>query len=117
MAQQKEEFQLLKLGVDLWACPIPMDYDQDVDFDLLVSSQSTFSTQIFKIIKEIRMVSISSFPMKKLLTVLMVSFISLHAIYSQQNAIVQSSILFPLQKKHCHGSSLVALPNGDYLAV
>lgn len=63
------------------------------------------------------MASFSNFPMKKLLTMHMVSFISLHAIYSQQNAIVQSSILFPLQEKHCHGSSLVALPNGDYLAV
>lgn len=33
-----------------------------------------------------------------------------------QSPIVNSMIIFPLQEKHVHGSSLVALPNGDYLA-
>ncbi len=33
-----------------------------------------------------------------------------------QSPVVESMIIFPLQEKHVHGSSLVALPNGDYLA-
>lgn len=35
---------------------------------------------------------------------------------SAQSPIVESALIFPLQEKHVHGSSLVALPNGDYLA-
>ncbi|MFT3703279.1 MAG: exo-alpha-sialidase [Agriterribacter sp.] len=38
-------------------------------------------------------------------------------IASAQSPIVESSLIFPLQEKHVHGSSLVFLPNGDYLAV
>lgn len=34
-----------------------------------------------------------------------------------QNPIIQSSLIFPGQEKHVHGSSIVALPNGDFLAV
>lgn len=33
-----------------------------------------------------------------------------------QSPIVESSLIFPPQEKHVHGSSLVALSNGDYLA-
>lgn len=33
-----------------------------------------------------------------------------------QVSITKSSLIFPLQDKHVHGSSLVALPNGDFLA-
>lgn len=34
----------------------------------------------------------------------------------QHNAIVQSRFIFPPQSQHVHGSSIVALPNGDMLA-
>ncbi|WP_338868807.1 sialidase family protein [Spirosoma sp. SC4-14] len=36
---------------------------------------------------------------------------------SPNPAIVQSSLIFPAQSKHVHGSSIVNLPNGDFLAV
>lgn len=49
--------------------------------------------------------------MKKLLIVLLVSIPQL---VSAQ--VVQEMILFPLQEKHVHGSSIVSLPNGDMLA-
>lgn len=35
----------------------------------------------------------------------------------ESKPIVESSLIFPEQDKHVHGSSLVALPNGDFLAV
>lgn len=37
--------------------------------------------------------------------------------WSQSTVIMESSLIFPIQDKHVHGSSLVALPNGDQLAV
>lgn len=36
---------------------------------------------------------------------------------AQSPAIQKSMLIFPLQDKHVHGSSLVQLPNGDFLAV
>lgn len=36
---------------------------------------------------------------------------------AQSPAIEKSLLIFPLQDKHVHGSSLVQLPNGDFLAV
>lgn len=35
---------------------------------------------------------------------------------AQSPAILHSQLIFPLQEKHVHGSSIVALPNGDLLA-
>lgn len=37
--------------------------------------------------------------------------------FAQNKAIVNSMLIFPIQEKHVHASSLVALPNGDFLAV
>lgn len=37
--------------------------------------------------------------------------------FAQKKAIVNSMLIFPTQEKHVHASSLVALPNGDFLAV
>lgn len=37
--------------------------------------------------------------------------------FSQGKAIIHSTLLFPLQEKHVHSSSIVNLPNGDFLAV
>lgn len=34
----------------------------------------------------------------------------------RENVVVSESLIFPLQKNHVHGSSIVALPNGDLLA-
>ena len=31
--------------------------------------------------------------------------------------LVSSGLIFPVQEKHVHGSSLVSLPNGDFLCV
>ena len=33
------------------------------------------------------------------------------------NSLVESMLIFPGQEKHVHGSSVVALPNGDLLSV
>lgn len=38
-------------------------------------------------------------------------------LYAQKSPIVSSSLVFPLQGKHVHASSLVVLPNGDKLIV
>lgn len=35
---------------------------------------------------------------------------------AQSSPVIHSQLIFPLQEKHVHGSSLVALPNGDMLA-
>ena len=37
-------------------------------------------------------------------------------IRNEKKAIISEEILFPLQKEHTHGSSIVLLPNGDLLA-
>lgn len=37
------------------------------------------------------------------------------SIYAQ-SPVIEQSLIFPLQAQHAHGSSLVELPNGDYLA-
>lgn len=52
--------------------------------------------------------------MKQILTFLFFSITSV-AVFGQ-SPVVDSMIIFPLQEKHAHGSSLVALPNGDFLA-
>jgi predicted neuraminidase len=40
-----------------------------------------------------------------------------HIAFAQNKAIVNSMLIFPTQEKHVHASSLVQLPNGDFLAV
>lgn len=52
--------------------------------------------------------------MKKPLLLFVISFAT--TIVSAQSPVTESSLIFPVQEKHVHGSSLVALPNGDYLA-
>ncbi|CAG4988875.1 hypothetical protein DYBT9275_00177 [Dyadobacter sp. CECT 9275] len=47
-------------------------------------------------------------------------FLSFYLLFSffaigQSPEIIQESIIFPQQKQHVHGSSLVSLPNGDFL--
>lgn len=37
-------------------------------------------------------------------------------VWGQDTPIFHSQLIFPLQEKHVHGSSIVALPNGDILA-
>jgi predicted neuraminidase len=38
-------------------------------------------------------------------------------IFAQNPAVQSSTLIFPLQEKHVHASSIVALPNGDFLCV
>jgi len=38
-------------------------------------------------------------------------------IFAQNTAVQYSTLIFPLQDKHVHASSIVALPNGDFLCV
>lgn len=52
--------------------------------------------------------------MKKPAFVIILSFLN-HFVFSQ-SPLVESGLIFPPQDKHVHGSTLVALPNGDYLA-
>jgi predicted neuraminidase len=42
-------------------------------------------------------------------------FISITTGFAQSNAIKQQMLLFPQQEQHVHGSSIVSLPNGDFL--
>src|SRR5690606_19443588 len=52
--------------------------------------------------------------MKKPAFVIILSFLN-HFVFSQ-SPLVESGLIFPPQDKHVHGSTLLALPNGDYLA-
>ncbi|HTN07964.1 sialidase family protein [Agriterribacter sp.] len=52
--------------------------------------------------------------MKKPAFIIIFSFLA-HFVFSQ-SPVVESQLIFPAQDKHVHGSTLVALPNGDYLA-
>ncbi|MGN6491811.1 MAG: sialidase family protein [Agriterribacter sp.] len=52
--------------------------------------------------------------MKKIITLILVVFYT--SIVSAQTPVIESNLLFTPQEKHVHGSTLVALPNGDYLA-
>jgi predicted glycoside hydrolase/deacetylase ChbG (UPF0249 family)/predicted neuraminidase len=58
--------------------------------------------------------------MKKLFILNILMIIAFSSIWAQTrnagNAIVSEEIIFPLQGEHTHGSSIVALPNGDLLA-
>jgi predicted neuraminidase len=38
-------------------------------------------------------------------------------LFAQNPAVQSSTLIFPLQEKHVHASSIVALPNGDFLCV
>lgn len=42
-------------------------------------------------------------------------FASITTIFAQNSAIKQQMLIFPQQEKHVHGSSIVNLPNGDFL--
>jgi len=55
--------------------------------------------------------------MKKYLLFLCVSILTIHNIFAQNPAIQYSTLIFPIQEKHVHASSIVALPNGDFLCV
>ncbi len=55
--------------------------------------------------------------MKKLFLLFLLIFINTLQIFAQNPAILNSMLIFPTQEKHVHGSSIVSLPNGDFLAV
>ncbi|WP_337042330.1 sialidase family protein [Emticicia sp. 17c] len=55
--------------------------------------------------------------MKKVFVATLLFFLNIQLIYAQHPAILQTSLIFPVQEKHVHGSSIVSLPNGDFLAV
>ncbi|RYU95433.1 sialidase family protein [Emticicia agri] len=40
-----------------------------------------------------------------------------HQLWAQNPAVVNAMLIFPTQEKHVHGSSIVSLPNGDFLTV
>jgi predicted neuraminidase len=42
-------------------------------------------------------------------------FLSIHIAQAQTSPVLQQTIIFPQQEKHVHGSSIVSLPNGDFL--
>ncbi|WP_460473890.1 sialidase family protein [Emticicia fontis] len=44
-------------------------------------------------------------------------FLFAQILLAQNPAITNSMLIFPTQEKHVHGSSIVSLPNGDFLAV
>lgn len=48
---------------------------------------------------------------------LLFTFGSLQITFAQSSPILRSTLIFPGQEKHVHGSSLVNLPNGDFLSV
>lgn len=55
--------------------------------------------------------------MKKYLLFLCVSILTIHNLFAQNPAIQSSTLIFSMQEKHVHASSIVALPNGDFLCV
>ena len=55
--------------------------------------------------------------MKALLLAFFVLISHLTSLQAQTSPIIQSQLIFPLQEKHVHASSIVSLPNQDLLAV
>ncbi|MEZ4905823.1 MAG: hypothetical protein R2822_30680 [Spirosomataceae bacterium] len=55
-------------------------------------------------------------PCFSILFFLLFNFFSLPITFAQSSPIVHAALIFPNQEKHVHGSSLVQLPNGDFLA-
>lgn len=55
--------------------------------------------------------------MKKPFVYILFLFFAAQQLWAQNPAIVNSMLIFPTQEKHVHGSSIVNLPNGDFLAV
>ncbi|AFK05157.1 neuraminidase (sialidase)-like protein [Emticicia oligotrophica DSM 17448] len=55
--------------------------------------------------------------MKRKILFLLIFNVFLDKIYAQNSPILHASLIFPIQEKHTHASSLVNLPNGDYLCV
>src|SRR4051812_27085838 len=57
--------------------------------------------------------------MKKLIVFSTLSLLLFKSALAQTNTLkvtpVSSMLIFPLQEKHTHGSSIVSLPNGDFL--
>lgn len=42
-------------------------------------------------------------------------FLTVQTCLAQTSAVIQQTLIFPQQPKHVHGSSIVSLPNGDFL--
>lgn len=55
--------------------------------------------------------------MKSIIQIAIILGSLLSTCLAQSPALEKSMLIFPLQDKHVHGSSLVQLPNGDFLAV
>ena len=55
--------------------------------------------------------------MKKYLSFIVFIVLYTQQLQAQNPAIVNSMLIFPPQEKHVHGSSIVSLPNGDFLSV
>ena len=53
----------------------------------------------------------------KLPITLLIFTSSFQITFAQSSPIIRSMLIFPGQEKHVHGSSLVNLPNGDFLSV
>ncbi|WP_035361624.1 sialidase family protein [Dyadobacter alkalitolerans] len=45
----------------------------------------------------------------------LLSLLSVTATFAQNSAVRQQMLIFPQQEQHVHGSSIVSLPNGDFL--
>ncbi|MBA4848908.1 exo-alpha-sialidase [Emticicia sp. BO119] len=55
--------------------------------------------------------------MKKPISFILFIFLTAQQLWAQSPAIINSTLIFPTQEKHVHGSSIVNLPNGDFLTV
>ena len=53
--------------------------------------------------------------MRILITLCFIFLLSETVLFAQSKSIVQETLIFPQQEKHVHASSLVHLPNGDFL--
>lgn len=51
----------------------------------------------------------------KIFLPLFLLLLSISAAFAQNNVVKQQMLIFPQQEKHVHGSSIVSLPNGDFL--
>jgi predicted neuraminidase len=60
---------------------------------------------------------LASFFGSRITALILLFFCCEQQIYAQnEQAIIKSTLIFPLQKQHVHASSIVSLPNGDLLA-
>jgi len=53
--------------------------------------------------------------MKNIISLCLIYLIIQPVVWAQNRSVIRESLIFPIQEKHVHASSIVQLPNGDFL--